>query len=451
MDYLIGLDIGTSSVKGVLLTVEGKVAASVRSPFTYQVSGKTVEIAPDEYLQACYYAIKSLAEKARGDIKAVCASSASGNLLLLDGEGNPLTNIINWQDQRVDGEPEAVLGELDDETIYRTVGWGFTHNSFPLAQLCCIRKHAPQLLDNCATVCMSTEYLYYRLTGQWGISPSAGTPFYLIDQVKGVYSDMILSKLNIAKEKLPPIYPCGHVLGYVQENMAGACGLRAGTPVVLGSFDHPSAARGVGVLEEGHMLLSCGTSWVAFYPVRSREKALRANMLVDPFLSADGPYAGMISLASLSEKIQNCISRLLPQTDSPFALLSTLAEQSLPGANGLKIDPTDPPEIADIASFSMEDVARAIMEGTVNLLKDRMDTLAEYGITATSAVMVGGPSEDPMWCRLIEEICGVSVKVVHGSSAGAVGAALIAGIGTGIYADEKDAFNKSASTTASSI
>ena len=440
MEYLIGLDIGTSSVKGVLLTTEGNVVASVRSPFTYIGHGAILEITPDEYLNACYLAIKSLAEKSEGEIKAVCASSASGNLLLLDKDGKPMTNIINWQDQRVTNEPEAVLGDLDDDMIYQTVGWGFTHNSFPLAQLCYIRKNTPQLLDACATVCMSTEYLYYTLTGKWGISPSSGTPFYLIDQEKGVYANEILSVLGISVEKLPPIYPCGHVLGYVQENAEKVCGLRFGTPIVLGSFDHPSAARGVGALKEGQMLLSCGTSWVAFYPIQSRQKALSAKMLVDPFLSAaNGPYAGMISVASLSEKLQNCISRLLPQSDAPFALLSSLAAQSKPGAGGLKIDPTTPPEPFEIASYSDTDVARAIMEGTVNLLKDRMDNLAAYGISATSAVMVGGPSEDPMWCKLIEEICGVSVKVIHGSSAGAVGAAMIAGIGAGIYANEEDA------------
>lgn len=437
MDYLIGLDIGTSSVKGVLLTTKGKVAFAVREPFTYQKEGVKIEITPEAYLDACYSAIGKLARAAKGEIKALCASAASGNLLLLDKGMRPLTNIINWQDQRPTNEWETVLNGLDDDTIYKTVGWGFTHNSFPLAQLCYIKKHTPQLLEQSAVICMSTEYLYYKLTGKWGISLSAGTPFYLIDQVSGAYSKPILNALGIEEGKLPLIFPCGSVLGYVQEDMAEICALKAGTPIVLGSFDHPSAARGVGVLEEGQMLLSCGTSWVVFYPVQSREKALSARLLVDPFLAPSGPYGAMTSLASLSGKLQDCIGSLLGKTDMPFRMLSALAAESTPGANGLEIDPTNPPVAASVAQYPKTDVARAIMEGTVRLLKDRMDQLKQFGITATSAVMVGGPSEDPMWIHLIEVICGISVNVIHGANAGAVGAAVIAGIGVGIYKDEK--------------
>ncbi len=422
MDYLIGLDIGTSSVKGVLLTEQGKTAATVRSPFTYIKEGIQVEMTPVAYLDACYSAIRTLAEKARdGKILGLCASSASGNLLLLDQAGNPLTNIIGWQDQR------GCAGNLDGEGVYQQVGWFFDGKSFPLAQLCRIKKETPALLAQCGKVCMSTEYLYYKLTGAWGISPSAGTPFYLIDQAKGEYAKEFLSILGISEEKLPPIFPCGSVVGTVTHQGAKESGLQQGTPVVLGSFDHPSAARGVGVLEEGQMLLSCGTSWVAFYPVADRDRVISANMLADPFLYPDGPYAGMTSVPSVSENIQNCIFSLLGDSAEPFTMLSSLASKAAPGASGLRIDPTNPPKAEQISSFAKENVARAIMEGTVRLLKIRMDALAEQGITAKTAAMVGGPSEDPMWVRLIEEACNISVKVVHGAYAGAVGAAKIAG------------------------
>lgn len=421
MGYFIGLDIGTSSVKGVLQTGEGVTAATVRTPFTYEKDGDRTQLNPAVYLDACYTAIRTLAEKAAdGEILGVCASSASGNLLLLDDKGTPLTNIIGWQDQR-----GCSLECLDTEGIYPLIGWGFDGKSFPLAQLCRLKKQQPQLLENCGKVCMSTEYLYYKLTGAWGISTSAGTPFYLIDQEKGAYSRKLLDILGIPEEKLPPIFPCGHIVGKVTGQGAKDSGLPAGTPVMLGSFDHPSAARGVGILEEGQMLLSCGTSWVALYPIASRAKIISAGMLSDPFLYPNGPYAGMTSVPSVSDKIQNCIASLLGNPAEPFKTLSSLAEKGRPGV--LKIDPTSPPKAEEITAYSREDVARAIMDGTVGLLKEKMDNLAEKGITAKNAVMVGGPSEDPLWVRLIEESCGISVKVVHGAYAGAVGAAVIAG------------------------
>lgn len=444
MDYLIGLDIGTSSVKGVLMTTEGRIACNAKEVFAYhRLESGEVELDADAYLAACFHAIKALANAAApGAIKGICASSASGNLLLLDRENKPMTSIISWQDKRVTEEAREILGEMDDEAFYRLIGWPFRYKAFPLAQLCYMKKHNPESLENCGMVAMSTEYLYYTLTEEWGISPSAGTTYFLIDQQKGEYVKPLLDKFGLSEEQFPLILPCGSVLGTVKGDVATRCGLPEGTPVVLGSFDHPSAARGVGVLKEGQMLLSCGTSWVAFFPIADREKGANAGMLIDPFLSPNGCYGVMTSVASLSERIQLYVNRYIDDSKEAFQKLSALAKQSVVGANGLCINPQDEPDDEKILPFSKEHIARAIMEGTVRLLKERLDGLAEKGISASEAIMVGGPSEDPYWITLIEEMCGITVDVQHGSYAGAVGAAVIAGIGVGTYKDEEDAILK---------
>lgn len=444
MDYLIGLDIGTSSIKGVLLTTEGYVVHSAKEVFFYQkLENGGVELDPNQYLTACYRVIKELAQMASdGEIKGVCASSASGNLLLLDKENKPLKNIISWQDKRVSDEAKEVLGEMDDDAFYRLIGWRFGYKAFPLAQLCYIKKHNSHLLQDCGKVAMSTEYLYYTLTGKWGISSSSGTTYFLIDQQKGEYIKPILNKLGVTEEQLPPIMPCGSVLGTVNESMEELCSLPKGTPVILGSFDHPSAARGVGVLKEGEMLLSCGTSWVAFFPIEDRDKGANAGVLIDPFLSPNGCYGVMSSVTSLAERIKLYVNRYIDDSKDAFVQLSALAKQSKKSVNGLSINPQEEPDDSRILAFPKEDIARAIMEGTVRLLKERLDDLANKGIAAKTAIMVGGPSEDPYWITLIEEMCNLTVRVQHGSFAGAVGAGILAGIGTGIYKDEQDAFLK---------
>ena len=439
MNYLIGIDIGTSSVKGVLMTTEGQVVHSARASFDYiHLNNGGVELGATEYLSSCYTALRELAGAATGgSIKGVCASSASGNLLLLDKENEPLTNIISWQDKRVADEAREMLPELDANAFYRQIGWPFGYKTFPLAHLCYIKKHEPSLLDSCGMVAMSTEYLYYALTGKWGISTSAGTTYYLIDQQKGRYMDWLLEKTGIRENMLPPILPCGTIVGEVQKEVEELCGIPAGTPVALGSFDHPSAARGVGVLKEGELLLSCGTSWVSFFPIEDREKGANAGTLIDPFLSPNGCYGVMSSIASLSGRLKLYVNRYIDQSDKAFNRLSELAQKSVLGANGLCVNPLEEPNDAKILAFAKEDIARAIMEGTVYLLKERLDMLAEKGISATSAVMVGGPSEDPYWIELIQTICGLDVRVIHGQFAGAVGAAIIAGVGVGEYESEE--------------
>jgi len=246
--------------------------------------------------------------------------------------------------------------------------------------------------------------------------------------------------LEITEGMLPEIGKCGQIVGTVRKECAAECGLFAGTPLMLGSFDHPSAARGVGVLKEGQLLLSCGTSWVGFFPVSDREKAEKAGMLLDPFLSeTGGPWGAMTSVASVSANIKQYIDRYIDKADKAFATLSELAAKAAPGAGGLRLCPLDKPDDKKVQGFEKTDIARAIMEGTVALLKARLDFLKEKGISASEAIMVGGPSEDPMWRKIIEEMCGFPVRTVHGAHAGAVGAALMAGIGAGIFKDEEAA------------
>ncbi len=441
MSYLIGLDIGTSSVKGVLMAEDGLVAEKAREGFRYERRPDgTVEIGAGAYLESCMKALRTLAAAAdEGEILGICASSASGNLLVTDIDGKPLCPVIGWQDGRVRDEARRVLGNIDNAALYRRTGWPFDFRTFPLAQLCRIREQSPGLLSGNNMICMSTEYLYHALTGRWGISTSAGTPFYLIDQQTGEYIPELLHTLGVREEQLPPVLPCGSVLGRILPEAAAEYGLPAGIPVILGSFDHPSAARGAGVLREGEMLLSCGTSWVGFFPCTSRERLVSGGFLIDPFLAPEGCWAGMVSAASLSNNVEKYVRRYIDPSGNGYRTLSYLAAQCSPGAGGLEICPADEPEDGMLRECSREQIARAIMEGTVRAFRNQLEKAAKAGIRAEKAVMVGGPSEDPLWARIIEEICGFPVRTDGDVHAGARGAAVLAGIGTGVYKDEAGA------------
>lgn len=441
MRKLIGLDIGTSSVKGVRITDNGKIEKTAHEGFAYTVQKDGgVEIPAKDFLSACLRAIRTLSEGAKEEICGLCASAATGNTLLLDENDAPLTPIFNWQDTRVTSEANEILGELDADSFYRQIGWPFGGTTFPLAHLSYWKVHMPQIYKKAKSVCMSTEYLYKYLTGNFGISRSAGTPFFLIDQKTGKYIPEILEKLEITEGMLPPVGKCGQIAGRVRKEHAEECGLMEGTPLMLGSFDHPSAARGAGILEEGQLLLSCGTSWVGFFPIRDREKAASQGMLLDPFLSENGgPWGAMTSVPSVSAQIKTYVNRYVDASPNAFKTLSALAGKAENGAGGLKLVITEAPEDTKVEGYSKENIARAIMEGTVSLLKDKLDTLKKNGICAKEAVMVGGPSEDPMWIKLIEEMCGFSVRTAQGAHAGAVGAAIMAGIGAGIFTDEESA------------
>ena len=148
----------------------------------------------------------------------------------------------------------------------------------------------------------------------------------------------------------------------------------------------------------------------------------------------------MVSVASLSQRIQLYAEHFFGSIPEGFQIMSALAEKSPLGANGLHIDLLEDPDDSKLQNHPKEDIARAIMEGAVFLLKEKLTALNTVGIHPKSAVMVGGPSEDSLYCQIIEKMCGIRVRVLHGASAGAVGAAMLAGIGAGIYPDEATAF-----------
>lgn len=441
MKDIIGLDIGTSSIKGIRISENGKIRMTAREKFTYRYPGEgQVEIAAKEYLDTCCRLLRRLAAAGGGAVAAVCTASASGNLLVLNKQGEPVTPVINWQDTRVGEEAERLLKGYSDREIYEAVGWPMNYQGMCLAQLCRLRCHSPELLDGCGMICMSTEYLYWRLGGQWRLSSSAGTPFYLLDQRTGRYNGRLLKILNIDESRLPPIGKAGEIAGYITEEGAALSGLSKGTPLVLGTFDHPAAARGAGVFSEGQMLLSCGTSWVGFFPVRDRERILSCGVLADPFYAPRGCWGAMVSIPSVSERIKYVTKRYVADGDELFTQLDEQAALSGPGAGGLTIDLYGELPDEEIRRFSRRDIARAIMEGTVRLLDEKIKKLAEQGICTQEAVMVGGPSESPVWQEVISQMTGLKLRTAKGAYTGAAGAAVIAAAAMGAYGDEQAAY-----------
>ena len=443
--YLIGLDLGTSAIKGILISTKGEVISKAAIPTNYiRSDDNRVEFDADEHYLKTAAVIRELSSGVADKkcITALSMASASGNTLLVDSQGTPLINAISWLDQRVTDETDIVMGDPDPAYVYETVGWQYI-NSFPLSHLSWLRSHESKLLDASSTVCMTTDYINFRLTGRWGIDHSTATTFYLQDQKKRIWNDDFLNKLNIPASKLPSLYKSGHMLGEISNTAADETGLLPGTKVVLGSFDHPCAARGSKTLLPKQLLISCGTSWVAFFPFANRSESISRNMITDVFTNDDnGCWAGMLSLPAVAPKIDSYLKRYISSDDNRFSEFDRLAALSSAGANGLIINPVEDITNTDISGYSKKDIARALMEGTAFLFKAMLDKHISTGLEISSAVMVGGPTKSDIWPKITADVMGIDVSIINGQHAGAFGAAILAGIGSGIYTDIRDAYKK---------
>lgn len=441
MNCLIGLDIGTSAVKGVVLSVDGKIIDTKTEEFTYFGKDENERlINPEDFVDRCFEVIRKLAKSVNKEyhISAISYCHASGNTLLLDKDNKPLIPIIGWQTAIEKSDLDEFYTAEELAELYKVIGWPVgTH--FSTATIPAIKKYRPDILEKTATVTMAGEYLNFCLTGKWGISHSMATPFFLADQEKGEYHQPLLEKLKLTDKFLPPICDKGTVLGTVLPEIAEKLGLSDDTKIVLGTFDHPSGASGAGVFEEGEMLLSCGTSWVEFFPVATRERAISVGALVDRFMLEGNKYCVMKSLPSISVKINKLRKALLGEISHKE--FDDLSQEAPKGSNGLRFN-FDDGDIALAEGRTKGEIARAITESAALMLKEELAVLRGKGLKSDKVTMIGGITNSSVCVKIVSEILGLPITVVNGQAAGAVGAALLAGIGVGIYKDEKDAYKK---------
>jgi len=434
---LIGLDLGTSAIKGVLMDQSGSVLAEAgaNTCLLYPREG-WVEADPEQHYRNVCGIIRKLAEAAPGEVVALAMAAASGNTLLTDAAGTPLTNIINWMDRRAELCPPAALAGLTSEEVAQISGWPCVA-SFPLAHLAWLRENDPVRYKAAAHYGMDTDWLMYRLTGQWRMDHSTATTFHLQEQTSGTYYGPFLKRLDIPVEKLSALTRSGVPVGALTAQALRDTGLAGRTTVVAGCFDHPAAARAVGVLSPGQLMLSCGTSWVGFAPHHNRQTILDAHLLCDPFLSAShGVWGGMFSVPAIGPTIDWYVENVIaPGEQDRMRIFDDSAAQASPGAGGLSIDLRKPPQRV---AAGRANVSRAVMEGAARLLNEKVMELKAYGFRYDRAVMVGGPAKSPVWPQIVAEMTGIEVTV-GGRSEGARGAALLAGIGIGLYRDERAA------------
>ncbi len=428
----IGLDFGTSSIKGMVLSENEEVIVKDGISIDYGTETNpdgTTYISLDPlmvYDRMCEL-IHRFLEKLPADCKVTAMSfaQASGNTLLCNRCGAPIMKAYSWLNPSFIAEATPILGTIDKEASRALSGWGYS-GSFPLGHLSHIKTHNPELFAKAAKVCMVGEYINHRLCGEWGIDRSTGTPFFLIEQTTGKYHKEYLDAFGITEKMLPKVMNTGDVLGKITAKAAKETGLDEGTEIILGSFDSPAAARGNDVVKEGQLMISCGTSWVAVFPVADREKLLKFKALVDPFQEhVGGPWIGLLSLAKTSLYVDEIVKKYISDTEERPYLYDAAAEAANPGADGLKINPLTDSE-KDFSGWSKENIARATMEGTVYALKNLLKPLEDDGIKFTSAVMAGGPSNSKIWTKITSEILGIPVTAKYKAFSGAAGAAKIA-------------------------
>lgn len=379
----IGLDLGTGTIKGVLWNpADGIIASGKRTVPLLRPQEKFVEINPETYFDTLYSLLAELSGKSDSPIEGIAFAAASGNTLLCDENAVPQTQIISWLDKRIDWMPP------EEWNVFAVTGWPCM-KAFPLAHLEYFKRTRPELTGK-AHFAMNNDWAAWKLTGKHKLDYSNAVTSQLQNVRKKCYEQKYLDYFALTVDRLPELVPTGEVIGCLKEEFCSG-NLTKETEVFTGSFDHPAAARGVGVLSPDEMLLSCGTSWVGFQPIPADTQVVKGE-LFDPFQSGSGKYAAkMFSLAAVGIEIENFIKDHYGNASDAYDRFN------------------DDPE------------ALPLMQSIVDRVTEKIRLASPRRI-----VMTGGPSEGKAWRRLLLEKLPCIEFSPQQSFAGAVGAAMIA-------------------------
>lgn len=465
MRYLIGADIGTSGTKTVLFDENLKeIAAASREYPLYQPQNGWAEQDPNDWYDAVIETVKEVMEKSgvKGeDIKALGLSGQMHGLVMLDKDNKVLRPSIIWCDQRTGKECEQIT-ELVGAKKLVSITANPALTGFTAAKIMWVKNNEPDIYRRCCHILLPKDHVRFMLTGEYATDVSDASGMQLLDVPNRCWSDEVLNKLGIDKNLLGKVYESCEITGYITEDIAKITGLEKGTPVVGGAGDNAAAAVGTGIVKEGSAFTTIGTSGVVY--AHTDKPVIDQKGRVHTFCCAvPGCWhvMGVTQAAGLSLKwvkdnfLKDIIIKAREQGAEPYTLINGLAENAPVGANRLIYLPylmgeRTPHLDADCrgvlfglsASHTQGDIIRAVMEGVALSLADCKDILSEMGIDVNDMTACGGGSESDVWTKILADIYGCDIKRLESAQGPALGAAILAGVGAGIFGDVKTACEK---------
>ena len=445
-ELAVGLDVGTTGVKGVAVEPGGGVVAIAEEgyPLSTPHAGWS-EQDPEDWWRASRAVLARLVE-ATGPASPITGIGLSGQmhgLVALDSADRVIRPAILWNDQRTGAECTEIEERIGLERLIGLTG-NRALTGFTAPKLLWLRRHEPESYTRIARVLLPKDYVRLRLTGEWAIDVADASGTLLLDVARRSWSEDVLDALELPSAWLPPVLESPEVSGATR-----ACDeVSDGIPVAAGAGDCAAAAVGVGIDRPGPLSIVMGTSGVVFAALPRYEHDERAR--VHAFCHAlPGQWHAMGVMLSAAGSLQWLHDRLAP--GASFAELVAEAETWEPGAEGLLFAPylagertphADPSARAAFTGLKLRHdrgaLVRAVLEGVAFGLRDSLELVRTLGVPADRARASGGGARD-LWLRIVAAVLGIPIELTAVEEGSAYGAALLGGVAGGVYADVHDA------------
>ena len=462
MAYILGVDIGTSGTKTVLFCEDGSPVASATYEYPlYTPQNGYAEQDPHDWWNATVNGISDVIRQSgipASEIKGVGLSGQMHGLVMLDGDNKVIRNSIIWCDQRTGKEVVEITEKVGaDRLIDITANPAIT--GFTAAKIMWIKNNEPENYEKCRHILLPKDYIRYMLTGEYATEVSDASGMQLLDIPKRCWSDEVLEKLGIDKALLPMVYESPEITGEISQRAAAATGLCPGTPVVGGAGDNAAAAVGTGVVEDGKAFTTIGSSGVVF--AHTSDISIDKKGRVHTFCCAvPGCWhvMGVTQSAGLSLKwfrdnlCWGEMETAMNMGVDPYYLMDKAAMEVPIGANRLlympylngertpHLDPNARGAFIGLSTVHKKrDMLRAVMEGVSYSLRDCVEVIREMNINVTDMMACGGGGTSPLWRQMLADLYGCPVKTTQNKEGPALGVALLAAVGAGVYSSVPEA------------
>jgi xylulokinase len=444
--YFIGIDVSTTASKALVIDEQGAVVAT--SSHAHDLSTPRPlwsEQDPRQWWEASATALRDVLKiVAAEDIAAIGMTGQMHGLTALDKHGEPLRPAILWNDNRTGAQCEAITEAVGAARLYQIMG-SIMVPGFTAPKIAWVRDHEPEVFKQIAHVLLPKDYVRYKLSGAFVCDVADGSGFAMMDNGKRTWSDELVSVIGLPKSALPELCECPEVSAYVSEAGAAATGLKVGTPIVGGAGDQPAGMVGMGVVEEGMASLAMGTSGVS-HAINKRyapEPDGRLHTFCGPMPETWFHMGVMLSAAGsfrwlhdefLAGKSYDEINDMAAGV--PAGSLGLLFAPYLSGERNPHPDPyARGAYVGFTLRHGMAHMIRATMEGISFGMRDLFELLRSLGVNPAEAVISGGAVNSPVWRQLTTDIMGIPLYTINTSEGSALGAAILAAVGAGAYAD----------------
>lgn len=438
--YYIGVDLGTSALKLVMMKGNGELVKTVSKeyPLYFPRSGWS-EQNPVDWFLAVKEGLKELAAFADEKIAGISFGGQMHGLVILDKDDNVLRPAILWNDGRSTEETDYLNNVIGKEKLSKLTA-NIAFAGFTAPKILWVKKNEPEIFEKISKIMLPKDYISYMLSGSFSTDYSDASGMLLLDVKNKKWSKEMIDICSISDDMLPKLYESYEVVGTIKPELAKELGLNDDIKIVAGAGDNAAAAIGTATVGEGACNISLGTSGTVF--ISSKNFGVDSFNALHSFAHADGNYHLMGCMLSAASCNKWWMEEILKTKD--FAKeqenIENLGENNvffLPYLMGERSPHNDPDAAGTFIGMRMdtkrEDMTLAVFEGVTFALRDSLEVARSLGIKIEKTMICGGGAKSPLWKRLVANILNVEVEVPVSEEGPGFGAAILAAVGCGEY------------------